>query len=43
MQAFLSGRVKVDGDLTQVLLLVQQVQPGPEAGDLGERIRAITA
>lgn len=45
MQAFLSGRVKVDGDITRVLLLVQQAGPDASgtATDLAERIRAITA
>ena len=45
MQAFLGGRIKVDGDVTKMLLLLQAgpQEPVPEAGELAARIKAITA
>lgn len=51
MGAFLGGRIKVDGDVTKVLLLLQQAPPaGREtaeapagAADLAARIREMTA
>lgn len=47
MQAFLSGRIKVEGDVTKILLLLQQPSgagAAPDTGaDLASRIRAITS
>jgi hypothetical protein len=43
MQAFLGGRISVDGDVTRLLVLAGQPPP-PEGGDeLASRVRAITA
>jgi hypothetical protein len=46
MQAFLGGRVKVDGDITKLLALQSAGLGGnvnPEALELATRLRAITA
>lgn len=42
MQAFMSGRIKVQGDITK-LLAVQQVAPDASALEMAGRIKAITA
>ena len=41
MQAFMSGRIKVDGDLSKLMAL-QQVSPDASALELQQRIQAIT-
>ena len=44
MQAFLSGKVKVDGDMSKLLLMqAQQAQAGPLAAEVLARVREITA
>ena len=46
MQAFLSGRIKVDGDITKLIALQTAGMSGgasPEAIELARRLRAITA
>ena len=42
MQAFMSGRIKVQGDITK-LLAMQQVAPDPLALEVAGRVKAITA
>jgi hypothetical protein len=42
MQAFMGGRIKVDGDLSKLLAL-QQVSPDASALELQQRIMAITS
>lgn len=42
MQAFMSGRIKVDGDVAQ-LLAMQNAQLDPSHQELARRIREITA
>lgn len=42
MQAFLGGRISVDGDVTRLLVLLGQ-PPDDGAADVAARIRAITA
>jgi len=42
-QAFMAGRIKVDGDLAKLLAAFQQVNPGAfEASDVQRRIKEIT-
>jgi len=45
MQAFMAGKVVVQGDMTKLLLAMQQehVTPDPRAADLHKRIQEITA
>lgn len=44
MQAFLGGRIKVEGDMTKLLVLQGQLAtPDPVAVEVAEKIRAITA
>lgn len=45
MQAFLAGKIKVDGDVAKLMALQGQrlAQPDPVAAEAAERIRAITA
>ena len=45
MQAFMAGRVIVQGDMTKLLLAMQQDQitPDPRAAELHKRIQEITA
>jgi len=42
LEAFLAGRVRVEGDVTRLLAL-QQTQPSPRQLELAEEIRAITS
>lgn len=44
MQAWLSGRIKVDGDVTKLLLLQQAAaaNPDPAAAELARRLQEIT-
>ena len=43
MQAFLGGRIKVDGDLAKVIVLQgRMATPDPTALDVAERVRAMT-
>jgi putative sterol carrier protein len=42
MQAFMAGKIKVDGDLTKLMAL-QTATPDPTAATLAERLRDITA
>jgi len=41
MQAFMAGKVKVDGDMTKLFEL-QGASPGPGAAEMAERLKAIT-
>jgi putative sterol carrier protein len=41
MQAFMAGKIRVDGDLTK-LMAIQTTPPGETAHELAERLRAIT-
>jgi hypothetical protein len=41
MQAFMSGKVKVQGDMSK-LMAMQQGAPDPKAAEIAERIKAIT-
>jgi putative sterol carrier protein len=45
MQAFMAGKVVVQGDMTKLLLAMQQdqVTPDPKAAELHKRIQEITA
>jgi hypothetical protein len=42
MQAFMAGRIRVQGDMTK-LITMQQTTPDPVAAELHQRIRDITA
>lgn len=42
MQAFMSGRVKVQGDITKLLAMQQQVAPDPLALEVAKRIKEVT-
>ncbi len=42
MQAFMGGKIKVQGDMTELLLLAQQVTPGGSASAVQQRIRDVT-
>ena len=41
MQAFMTGKVKITGDMTKVMMLMQ-ASPDPTAAEIGALIRAIT-
>jgi len=44
MQAFLAGKIKVEGDFAKLMALQgQRLQPDPVAAEAAERVRAITA
>jgi hypothetical protein len=44
MQAFMGGRIKVDGDITKMLAMqVPGGEPDPETRAIAEAVRAITA
>jgi hypothetical protein len=44
MQAFMSGQIKVEGDMTKLMAMQGQGGPsGPDAAAMQERLRAITA
>jgi putative sterol carrier protein len=42
MQAFMSGKIKVEGDITK-LMAMQSASPDPAAADIAAKISAITA
>ena len=42
MQAFMSGQIKVEGDMTK-LMAMQGQQPGPGAADLQKKVQELTA
>jgi hypothetical protein len=42
MQAFMSGQLKIEGDMTKIMMM-QNASPSPEAQQLQEKLRAITA
>ena len=42
MQAFMTGKIKVDGDIAK-LMAAEQAPPDPDAQELAERLRAMTA
>lgn len=42
MAAFLSGRIRVDGDLTKLMAMQEIFAPAPDAIELAQAIRAIT-
>lgn len=41
MQAFMAGKIKVTGDMTKLMAL-QAITPGAQAGEVAQRIQAIT-
>ena len=41
MQAFMSGKIKVQGDMAK-LMAMQQGAPDPKAAEIAARIQAIT-
>ena len=43
MQAFMSGRIKVEGDITKLMLMQTSVPETPETLEVAEEIRRITA
>lgn len=43
MQAFMSGRVKIEGDITKVMALQMSVPQDTDTADVQAEIRAITA
>lgn len=44
MQAFMAGKIRVDGDLAKLVAALQQVTPGAyEASEIQRRIKEITA
>ena len=44
MQAFFGGRIKIDGDMTKLLLLQGQLSaPDPVAAEVAEKIRDMTS
>jgi hypothetical protein len=44
MQAFMSGKIRVEGDMAKLLLLqASAMQPDPLAAEVAERVKAITA
>lgn len=43
MQAFMSGRIKVDGDITRLMMLQTAVPQSEIAATVAEEIKAITA
>ena len=42
MQAFMSGQIKVEGDMAAIMGMQAAGPPGPEAKDLSERIKTLT-
>jgi putative sterol carrier protein len=42
MQAFMSGKIKVEGDITK-LMAMQSVSPDPAAAEIAGKIKDITA
>ena len=42
MQAFMSGQIKVEGDMAAILSMQTAGPPGPEAKELSEKIKAMT-
>jgi putative sterol carrier protein len=42
MQAFMAGKIKVQGDMTK-LMAMQQASPDPVAAEIQQKIKAITA
>lgn len=42
MQAFMSGKIKVEGDITK-LMAMQNASPDPSAAEIANKISAITA
>jgi putative sterol carrier protein len=44
MQAFLSGKIRVEGDMAKLMMLqASAMQPDPLAAEVAERVKAITA
>jgi hypothetical protein len=43
MQAFMAGKIKVQGDMAKLLLVAQQVNPGGTASQVQQRIKDVTA
>ena len=43
MQAFMSGRIRVDGDITRLMAMQMAVPQGDAAANVAAEIRAITA
>ena len=44
VQAFMSGRMRIEGDLARLMVMLQQpVTPDPLAAEVAQRVREITA
>jgi hypothetical protein len=43
MQAFMSGQIVVEGDMTKIMAMQAAGPPSPESQKLAERVRAMTA
>ena len=43
MQAFMSGQIKVDGDMTKLMAMQSAGAPSPEQVAFQEKIKALTA
>ena len=41
MQAFMAGKIKIQGDMTKLMMLMQS-SPDPVSLEIQQRIRAIT-
>ncbi len=42
MQAFMSGQIKVEGDMSKLMAMQQAAEPDPAAAEAAARIQAIT-
>jgi putative sterol carrier protein len=42
MQAFMAGKIRVQGDMTKLMALQQAGEPDPAAAEAASRIQAIT-
>ena len=42
MQAFMAGKIKVQGDMTKLMAMQQSAEPDPVAAEAAARIQAIT-
>jgi hypothetical protein len=43
MQAFMTGQIQVEGDMTRLMAMQAAGPPSPESQQLAERVRAITS
>jgi putative sterol carrier protein len=42
MQAFMAGKIRVQGDMSKLMAMQQSVEPDPVAAEAAARIQAIT-